>query len=133
LFEFSNLFLLQVLDNKGYNAWCVYFQGQFLHYHWHNKNSNTKKIFYVVSNFFFCVCNFLRFIFDVPPNSLIDSNVNQKVKTTKEEEIGARSLTRSILGVKGHARAPRWGLGWVTSGSIIHMGMHKPNNKLVNA
>jgi hypothetical protein len=44
LLEFSNLFLLQVLDNKGYNAWFVYSQGQFFHYHWHNKNSNTKTL-----------------------------------------------------------------------------------------
>jgi hypothetical protein len=53
LLEFSNLFLLQVIDNKGYNAWFVYSQGQFLHYHCHNNNSNTKIIFHVVANFFF--------------------------------------------------------------------------------
>ncbi len=53
LLEFSNLFLLQVFDNKGYNAWFVYFQGQILHYQWHNKNSNTKIIVHVVTNFFF--------------------------------------------------------------------------------
>jgi hypothetical protein len=29
LLEFSNLFLLQVLDNKGYNAWFVYFEVNF--------------------------------------------------------------------------------------------------------
>jgi hypothetical protein len=38
-----------------------------------------------------------------------------------------------ILGVEGHAGAPGWGLGRVTSGSIIHMDLHKPNNKLVSA
>ncbi len=48
LLEFLNLFLLQVLDNKGYNTWFVYFQDQFLYYHWHNKNSNTKIIFHMV-------------------------------------------------------------------------------------
>jgi hypothetical protein len=39
----------------------------------------------------------------------------------------------SILGVKGCARAIRWGLKQVASGSIICMDLHKPNNKLVNA
>jgi hypothetical protein len=37
------------------------------------------------------------------------------------------------LGLKGRAKAPRWGLGWMTSGSNIHTNLHKPNNKLVNA
>jgi hypothetical protein len=55
LLEFSNLFLLQVIDNKGYNAWFVYSQGQFLHYHCHNNNSNKKIIFHVVANFFLCM------------------------------------------------------------------------------
>jgi hypothetical protein len=30
-------------------------------------------------------------------------------------------------------KAPKWGLEQVTSGSNIHMDLHKPNNKLVNA
>jgi hypothetical protein len=36
-------------------------------------------------------------------------------------------------GVEGHVGAPRWGLGQVTSKSIIHTDLHKPNNKLVCA
>jgi hypothetical protein len=51
----------------------------------------------------------------------------------KEERIGAHSLARSTLGVKGHAGAMEWGLGLMTSESIIHTNLHKLNNKLVNA
>ncbi len=67
-----------------------------------------------------------------PPNSLKDSNVSPKVKTMKKG-VGVRSLTCNTLGVKRHNGAPRWGLRQVTSESIIHMDLHKPNNKLVNA
>jgi hypothetical protein len=31
--------------------------------------------------------------------------MNPKVKTTEGEGVGARSLARSTLGIKGHARA----------------------------
>jgi hypothetical protein len=67
---------------------------------------------------------------DAPPNSLIDSNANPKVKT---EEVKVCSLACSTSGVEGRAKAPRWGLGRMTSGSIIHINLHKPNNKLVSA
>jgi hypothetical protein len=43
------------------------------------------------------------------------------------------SLVHNILGVKGRAEAPGWALGRVISKSIIHMDLHKPNNKLVIA
>ncbi len=59
--------------------------------------------------------------------------MSPKVKTTEGEGVGARSLACSTLGVEGHAGAPRWGLGRVTSKLIIHMDLHKPNNKLVSA
>jgi hypothetical protein len=49
------------------------------------------------------------------------------------EEIGACSLTHNISGVKGRVGAPGWGLGRLTSTSIIHTELHKPNNKLVSA
>jgi len=45
---------------------------------------------------------------DAPPSSLMDSTANLKVKTTKGEGVGAHSLTRSTLGVEGHAGAWRW-------------------------
>jgi hypothetical protein len=41
-------------------------------------------------------------------------------------------LARSTLGVEGRAGVPRWGLGRAISESIIHMDLHKPNNKLVS-
>jgi len=50
-----------------------------------------------------------------------------------EERMGISSLTRNTSRVERCARAPGWGLGQVISGSIIHMDVHKPNNKLVNA
>jgi len=45
---------------------------------------------------------------DTPPSSLMDSTANPKVKTTKGEGVGARSLAHSTSGVEGRARAPRW-------------------------
>ncbi len=69
---------------------------------------------------------------DAPPHSLKDSNASPKMKTT-EKKVRVRSLTRSILGVEGCARALGWGLGKVTSGSIIHTDLYKPNTKLVSA
>jgi len=55
------------------------------------------------------------------------------VKIAKEPGVGACSLTRSTLRVKGRVGAPGWGLGRWTSNSLIHVDLHKPNNKLVSA
>jgi hypothetical protein len=66
------------------------------------------------------------------PHSLKDSNANLKVKTTKEERFGAHSLVCSISKIERHAGALGWGLRGVTSGSILHTDLHKPNNKLVS-
>jgi hypothetical protein len=63
----------------------------------------------------------------------MDSTASPKVKTIEGEEVGACSLARSTLGVEGCARALGWGLGKLTSKSIIHADLHKPNNKLGNA
>jgi hypothetical protein len=46
---------------------------------------------------------------------------------------GVRSLAHNTLGVERSVGALEWGLGQVTSGSIIHMDLHKLNNKLVNS
>jgi len=59
--------------------------------------------------------------------------MNLRVKTTKGGGIEVRSLVRSTLGVKGSNGTPRCGLGQMTNMSIIHMDLHKPNNKLVSA
>ncbi len=48
-------------------------------------------------------------------------------------KVEACSLSHSILGVEGHAGAPEWGPGRMTSKSITHTDLHKPNNKLINA
>jgi hypothetical protein len=42
-------------------------------------------------------------------------------------------LSSQHFGVEGHAGPPGWGLGRVTSNSIIHTNLHKLNNKLVSA
>jgi hypothetical protein len=81
-----------------------------------------------LSDDFFLVHNH----YDAPPHSLKDSNASPKVKTV-DKRIGIRSVARNILGVEGRAETPRWGLGRVTSESIIHTDLHSPNNKLVSA
>jgi hypothetical protein len=48
---------------------------------------------------------------DAPLNSLIDSTMSAKVKTTKGEGVGVHSLAHSTLGVEGRVGAPGWGLG----------------------
>jgi hypothetical protein len=48
------------------------------------------------------------------------------------KKIGACSLARSTSRVERCVVALGWGLGRMTSGSIIHMDLHKPNNKLVS-
>jgi hypothetical protein len=63
----------------------------------------------------------------------MDSIASPKVKTTEGEGVGARSLIRNTSGVEGHAGVPRWGLGRLISNLIIHMDLHKLNNKLINA
>jgi hypothetical protein len=42
-------------------------------------------------------------------------------------------LVCSTSKVEGHAGAPGWGLGRLTSNSITHTDVHKPNNELVSA
>jgi hypothetical protein len=63
----------------------------------------------------------------------MDSIMNPKVKIAEGSRVGVCSLARITLGVEGCARALGWGLRRMTSRSIIHIELHKPNNKLVNA
>jgi tRNA A-37 threonylcarbamoyl transferase component Bud32 len=51
----------------------------------------------------------------------------------EEKGVAIHSLVRNTLRVEGHVEALGWGLGRMTRGSIIHMDLHKSNNKLVNA
>ncbi len=53
-------------------------------------------------------------------------------ENNKRRKIEVHSLGRSTSGVEGCVGAPGWGLGQVTNRSIIHMDLHKRNNKLVN-
>jgi hypothetical protein len=70
---------------------------------------------------------------DTPPNSLINSIVNSKVKIAEGSKVGVRSLACNISKVEGHAKASGWGLGRIISGPIIHTDLQNPNNKLVSA
>jgi hypothetical protein len=68
---------------------------------------------------------------DAPPNSLIDSTTSPKVKTMEGKGIGVCSLVHSISKVERCVGALGWGLGRTINESIIHMDLHKPNNKLI--
>jgi len=48
------------------------------------------------------------YLSDAPPNSLVDSNANPKMKTTKGVRV--RSFVQSTLGVKGRVEALGWRL-----------------------
>jgi hypothetical protein len=50
-----------------------------------------------------------------------------------KKKLGVHTLSHSTSGVEGHVRALGWGLRRMTSESIIHMNLHRPNNKLVSA
>ncbi len=56
-----------------------------------------------------------------------------KVKTMEGEGIRAHSLARSTSRVEGRVGTLGWGLGRLTSNSIIHTDLHKSNNKLICA
>jgi hypothetical protein len=62
----------------------------------------------------------------------MDSTTNLKVTIIEGEGVGAYSLVRNTLVVEGCVGAPGWGLGKLTSESIIYTDLHKPNNKLVS-
>ncbi len=47
-----------------------------------------------------CMHQNINMYFDAPPNSLKDPDASPKVKTTKDEGIGVRSLARTTLGGK---------------------------------
>jgi hypothetical protein len=59
-------------------------------------------------------------IYDAPPTSLMGSIASPKMKTMKGEGIGACSLVRSSLGVKGRVGALGWGLRRMTSINYSH-------------
>ncbi len=59
--------------------------------------------------------------------------MSPKVKIMEGEKVGVHSLACNILGVEGCAGVPKWGLGKLTSKSIIHMELHKSINKFVSA
>jgi hypothetical protein len=70
---------------------------------------------------------------DAPASSLMDSTANPKVKTTKGEIVECVPWFVALWGVQGCVRTLGWGLGGLTSNSITHMDLHKPNNNLVSA
>jgi hypothetical protein len=63
----------------------------------------------------------------------MDSTISPKVMTIEGEGVGAHSLARNTSGVEGCVGIPGWEIGRLKNNSIIHIDMHKLNNKLVNA
>jgi hypothetical protein len=82
---------------------------------------------------FIIILQLFHLRFDAPPTSLMDSTAIPKMKIAEGERVGVCSLVRITLKVEGRARASGWELWRLTSKSIIHTDMHKPNNKLVSA
>jgi hypothetical protein len=64
---------------------------------------------------------------------LMCSIANPKVKTMKGKKVGVRFLARSISRGKGACWSSKMELGRLTSNSITHTDLYKPNNKLVSA
>jgi hypothetical protein len=59
-----------------------------------------------------------------PPNSLMDSTTNPKMKTSEGKGVGRCSLTCSTSWVEGRVGTLGWGLERLTSKSIIHTDVH---------
>jgi hypothetical protein len=72
-----------------------------------NKNYQFMTINYFTFDILVILQTF-KYLCDVPPSSLTDSNVSLKLKQRKSKELSARSLIRSTLGVEGRAGAPGW-------------------------
>jgi K+-transporting ATPase A subunit len=68
---------------------------------------NSLLIYIVMTLCFMQFDNCICFICDAPPNSLMDSIANLKVKTMEGEGVRVRSLAHNTSGVEGLARAPR--------------------------
>ncbi len=68
---------------------------------------------------------------DTPPSSLMDSTANPKVKLRKEKELKRVPWLVTLRGRRACWNS-RMGLGRLTSNSLTHMDLHKPNNKLIS-
>jgi hypothetical protein len=62
----------------------------------------------------------------------MDATASLKVKTMEGKGVGV-FLYSQHFGGKGACWSFRMGLGRLTSNSITHTDLHKPNNKLVSA
>jgi hypothetical protein len=62
----------------------------------------------------------------------MDSIASPKVMIMEGEGVEVCCLAYNILGVEAGIGALGWGLGKLTSKSITHIDLHKPNNKLGN-
>jgi hypothetical protein len=63
----------------------------------------------------------------------MDPTTSPKVMIMKGEVVEVHSLACNTSEVEGCVGVPRWGLGRLTSKSITHTNLHKPNNKFVSA
>jgi hypothetical protein len=67
------------------------------------------------------------------PKLFYGFNYESEGDNIRRKRSWAHSLVCSTSGVEGRAGALEWGLGRLTSNSITHTDLHKPNNKLVSA
>jgi hypothetical protein len=68
-----------------------------------------------------------------PQNSLVDSTMSLPGENNGRIMSWVHFLLHSTPKLHGHVKASGWRLGRMTSASIIHIDLHKPNNKLVSA
>jgi hypothetical protein len=115
--------------NSTYGSWNDYWQFTGLNYGSFGLPSFVEKAHDWVNSFFIII----DIIFYTPPNSLKDSNANFKMKTMEEKKFGVHSLACSSSGVQKACWSSGMGLEWMTSEWIIHMNLHKSNNKLISA
>ncbi len=83
------------------------------------------------NSYFISLWSYCKLV-EAPPSSLKDSTMSPKVTTTKGERVG-RIPWFTTLRDKGVCWSSEMRLGQMTSGSIIHVDLHKANNKLVSA
>jgi hypothetical protein len=80
------------------------------------------------------LCEHVMNSFNLTHPKLFDKlNYDSKGENNERIKSWVCSLARSISGVERCVGAPGWGLRQVTSASIIHKNLHKPNNKLLSA
>jgi hypothetical protein len=85
--------------------------------------------FYVNANSFFCVYDLGMTHLHI----LWKTQMWVKMKIMEKKWLGGCSLIHNTSGVERHVEGLKLGQGRMTSESVIHVNLHKLNNKLVSA